>query len=253
MSDRLDPALFAEGPARDARFVVVERWAACRNLPPDHPQKDVEFLHRQMNEEVNSLEISARGLTDFKDADWELRLSMARQCADEARHVLAFRRLFEARGGRVGEYPVLNFQYRIVTRIGSLAGRLAVQNRSFEAEGLDAIRAGIDEARGRGDDAMAELYDGQLADEIGHVRYANEWVREATRRDPRNLLSIAAALTSAARAFQQVMGREGSNVTGYLVDRTTRLEAGFRPDEVEAAAEQVAALRVPKRAAAEGK
>ena len=28
-----------------------------------------------MNEEVNSLEISARNLADFPDADWELRLA----------------------------------------------------------------------------------------------------------------------------------------------------------------------------------
>jgi uncharacterized ferritin-like protein (DUF455 family) len=252
MSEALDPSLFAAEPARDDRFVVVERWAECRNLPADHARKDVEFLHRQMNEEMNGLEISARCLADFPDADWELRLAMARQCADESRHVLAFRRLCEARGGRVGEYPVLNFQYRIVTRIDSLAGRLAVQNRSFEAEGLDAIRAGVDEARRRGDEPMAELYEAQLADEIGHVRYANDWIREATRREPRNLLRVAAALTAAARAFVQVMGREGTQVTKYLVDPEVRLEAGFRPDEVQAAAEQVAAVRTARRSAPEG-
>lgn len=243
MSDALDPALFAGEPTRDPRFQVKERWIDCLNLPADDPKKDVEFLHRQMNEEVNGLEISARCLSDFPDADWDLRLLVARQCADEARHAVAFRRLFEARGGSVGEYPVLNFQYRIITRIDTLVGRLAVQNRSFEAEGLDAIRAGVDEARERGDGAMAELYEAQLADEIGHVRYANDWIRELTRREPRSLLRVAEALTAAARAFLEVMGSEGTNVTKYLVDSETRLEAGFRPEEVQAAAEQVAAMR----------
>ena len=37
MTDRkasaLDPALFADSPARDARFTVVERWAECANFP----------------------------------------------------------------------------------------------------------------------------------------------------------------------------------------------------------------------------
>jgi hypothetical protein len=49
----------------------------------------------------------------------------------------------------VGQYPVLNFQYRIITQFDSLAARLAIQNRSFEAGGLDAITVGIEEARAR--------------------------------------------------------------------------------------------------------
>src|SRR5262249_39567578 len=128
----LDPRLFAASPARETCFTVKERWIECANLPDDHPCKNVEFLHRQMNEEINSMEISGRCLADFPQADWELCLSIAHQCADEARHVEMFRQLFEKRGGQVGAYPVLNFQYRIITKIDNLIGRLAVQNRSFE-------------------------------------------------------------------------------------------------------------------------
>ena len=144
----------APGPARDPRFVVKDRWAECMNFPADDPRRAVEFLHRQMNEEVDSLEASARNLTDFPDADWQVRLWLARQCSDEARHARMFRDLLERRGGRVGEYPVLNFQYRIITRSDSLVGRLAVQNRSFEAGGIDAIAFGIDDARRQGDDEL---------------------------------------------------------------------------------------------------
>ncbi len=139
----LDPALFGPNPARDARFEVRDVRAEMANFSEDDPERTVEFLHRQMNEEVDGLEMSARNLTDFPDAAWGLRLAIARQCSDEARHVDMFRRCFEARGGRVGQYPVLNFQYRIITRIDSLIGRLAVQNRSFEAAGLDAIQQEI--------------------------------------------------------------------------------------------------------------
>ena len=147
MSAGLDPAVFGPPPARDDRFTVRERWTEMDNFPAEDPRHHLEFLHRQMNEEVNSLEISARNLADFPDADWELRLSMARQCWDEARHVVLFRRCLEARGGRVGEYPVLNFQYRIIAHLPDLAGRLALQNRSFEAAGIDAINDGLGEAK----------------------------------------------------------------------------------------------------------
>ena len=243
MSGALDPELFAEDPARDARFCVKELWKDCVNLDDGHPLKTVEFLHRQMNEEINGLECSARTLADFPEADWELRLALARQCADEARHVAIFRRALEARGGRVGAWPVLNFQYRIITRIDDLAGRLAVQNRSFEAEGIDAIGFGIGAARAKGDEALADLLDAQLADEITHVRFANHWIRELIRRDPRSALRIARALTNASRAFQQVSGPEGMKVVKYGVDPGGRLEAGFLIDEVKATAERVAAER----------
>jgi uncharacterized ferritin-like protein (DUF455 family) len=231
----LDPTLFAESPTRDDRFVVKDRWIECANLPSDHPLHQVEFFHRQMNEEINGLEISARNLSDFPEADWELRMWLARQCADEARHAAMFRRILRKRGGHVGQYPVLNFQYRIITKIDNLVGRLAIQNRSFEAGGIDAIAFGIEEAKKGADLELAEFYEAQLADEIVHVRFANDWIRVSNRKDPRSLLQMGAALTAASKAFFQVMGAEGTQGVGYPADGLGRLEAGFSPDEVKMA------------------
>ena len=140
---RLDPApLRREAPARDARFDVREVLAEMANRDADGTMT-LEFLHRQMNGGDQGLEMCARNLADFPDAPWELRMEIARQCWDEARHVVAFRRFYEQRGGQVGQFPVLNFQYRIIMRAAtSLVGRLAVQNRSFEAAGIDAIADG---------------------------------------------------------------------------------------------------------------
>lgn len=243
----LNPDLFAPAPARDARFTVKERWHECVNVPNGHPQKEPEFLHRQMNEEINGMEVSGRCLADFPEADWELSLSIARQCADEARHVEMFQKLFEKQGGYVGEYPVLNFQYQIITKIDSLIGRLAVQNRSFEAEGLDAIQFNLEATRTAGDGAMAALYEAQIADEIVHVRFANQWIREAVRTDPRNLLRMSAALTAAEKAFRDVMGTEGTQDIKYLANTEGRLEAGFLPEEVSRAATLTATRRASQQ------
>lgn len=226
-----------EGPARDVRFTVVDAWAECSNFPHGHPLREIEFFHRQMNEEVDGLECAASNLSDFPGADWRLRLSLARQCADEARHVRMFRRIFESRGGYVGQYPVLNFQFRIITRIRSLVGRLAVQNRSFEAGGLDAIRVGIDDARKRGDLELAELFEAQRDDEITHVRFANDWIRTITRDDPRAVLQIGSALSIASKEFLRVMGAEGMAGVSYPADLDGRQAAGFTPIEVSQAIE----------------
>lgn len=233
-----DGAVFAEAPARDDRFRVVERWSEMANLPDAHPEKPLEFLHRQMNEEANVMENAARSLAQFPDAEWAIRLWLARQCADEARHVEVYRRLLERRGGRVGQYPVMNFQYRILGTIDSLIGRLAVQNRTFEADGLDAAVFGAAEARAQGDDELADVYEAQSADEVLHVRFANEYIRRKIQEDGRNVLRMAAALTHGSRAFQAVFADGGTDVTKYGVAERERLEAGFAPDEVHVAVEQ---------------
>jgi hypothetical protein len=244
----LAPQMFGTGPARDERFTVRDRWAECANFPDGHPLKEVEFFHRQMNEEANGMENAAQSLADFPDADWGVRMSIARQCSDEARHVLMFRRIFERRGGRLGEYPVLNFQYRIIAKLVSLVERLSVQNRSFEAGGIDAVSFGIAEARAKGDHEVAELLEMQQADEITHVRFANEYVRDCIHVDPRATLRIARALTLASKAFMQVMGNEAIESVQYLVDERGRLEAGFDAQEVKVASTQASNRRAVSRA-----
>jgi uncharacterized ferritin-like protein (DUF455 family) len=243
----MEPGLSADGPARDGRFQVVERWNEMANLPDDHPEKPLEFLHRQMNEEANVLENAARSLVQFPDAEWEIRKWLARQCADEARHVEVYRRLLERRGGRVGQYPVMNFQYKILGTIDNLVGRLAVQNRTFEADGLDAAVFGAAEARQQGDEELAQVYESQSADEVLHVRFANEYIRRKIQEDGRNALRMAAALTRGSAAFQQVFAHGGTEVSKYGIAEQERLEAGFAPQEIAVAVEQAETRRQAAR------
>lgn len=224
--------MFGPGPAREPHVMVCDRWTQCVNLPEDHPERAVEFLHRQLNEETNVLENAARNLVDFPDADWEVRMWLARQCADEARHVLAYERLMLARGATVGQYPVMNFQFKLLGRIPTLAGRLAVQNRTFEADGLDAAVFGATEARRRGDDAMAEMLEAQVTDEIGHVRFANQWIKAAVAKTPGLVMDVARALALGSKGFHWVFAGGGSDQTKYDVAESERLQAGFDAAEV---------------------
>jgi uncharacterized ferritin-like protein (DUF455 family) len=131
----------------------------------------------------------------------------------------------------VGEFPVLNFQYRIITALGDLVGRLAVQNRSFEAAGMDAIQDGIGEAQASAQPDMVELLEAQLADEVQHVRYANEWVRRIVEREgPRATFALVRAVARADEAMRAVAG---DAVTVYPVAESLRREAGFSEDEIE--------------------
>ncbi|MCU1227519.1 MAG: hypothetical protein JWO97_403 [Acidobacteria bacterium] len=236
---QLDPKLFAEGPKRDSRFDVRDLWAEMQNFDASDPRLINEFLHRQMNEEINGMEISARNLADFPDAPWELRMSMARQCWDESRHIEAFRGCFERRGVEVGEYPVMNFQYRVITNIPSLIGRLAVQNRSFEAAGIDAIQNEVSEAaRREGRTDLDELFDGQLADEVQHVRYANVWVKKLMELGgAAAVFQMTKAVSLANEALKIIAG---DAATMYPVAEDVRREAGFTEDEIDVAKRLVA-------------
>lgn len=229
----LDPDLFGPGQARDDRFEVKDRWHEMVNYPEGTPEHRREFLHRQMNEEMNVMEQAAQSLVDFPDEPWEVRKALAGQCADEARHTLAYLRLMKQRGISVGEYPVLNFQFRVLQKIDTLVGRLAIVNRSFEADGLDAAVFGSHEAAVEGDQDFASLLDTQAADEITHVGLGLWWIRSEVKRDPRTLLRIASAMTHLTRAVEEVFPESGD--VAYGLAHEERLLAGFEPAEVEQA------------------
>jgi uncharacterized ferritin-like protein (DUF455 family) len=142
-----------------------------------------------------------------------------------------FRRAFERRGGSVGQYPVMSFQYRIIVAIGTLIGRLTVQNRSFEAGGIDAIEEAIAEANRAGESDLEVIFDAQLADEVMHVRFANAAIAQLKSRDPKHLLSMGAALTQAVKGFREVMGSEGTEGAHKAVSQA-RKEAGFSDAEI---------------------
>ena len=229
----LDPKLFGDNPVRDPRFDSKDRWHELPNYPHDNPLSVLEFLTRQMNEEINATEMAARNLVDFPDADWGLRMAIARQAADEARHAAAFRRLLEQRGGHLGQFPVINFQFRIMMMIPSLIGRLTVANRSFEAAGMDAIQDGIDSSRKKEDVEFTSLFDQQLADEMQHVRFANEWVKKIVDREgARAMMAMARAIAHANAAMKEIVG---DDVVFYQVDEGLRREAGFSDDEIHSA------------------
>lgn len=233
--DAPDPRLFADGPARDARFTVVEQWADCVNLPEDDPEHEIEFYHRQMNEELNVLENCARNLVEFPDVEWSLRKAMARHAADEARHTAAYQRLYEGRGGTIGRYPVMNFQYKILGRIDSLVGRFAVQNRTFEADGLDAVTKAIADAKAAGDREVQAMYEVQQADEVLHVKYANQWIQQKVAEDPEVVMDVVRSVSQALEGLAWVTARGGGDDTRYPMAVEERIEAGFSRTEAELA------------------
>src|SRR5262249_37748333 len=78
--------------------------------------------------------------------------------------------------------------------LDSLPARLAVQHRTFEAGSLDIENQAVPMLREMGHDGAAEMKDAVDADEIQHVRFANEWLRRLADARPRAVLPRAAAM-----------------------------------------------------------
>lgn len=211
-------------PAREPCFTVVQTDAEMQDWPDMSEISRRERLHRHMNNETGAMEIAARCLADFPDAPWDLRLSLARQTADEARHAtLLLRRLRELSGDK-GEFPVANFEWGVTLMIPDLPGRLAVQNRTFEAGLIDVLGTLRTRWREVGDDATADMLETILADEITHVRFANRWIKRMTEEDPRTLLKVAMAVRFLGRVNAQLAPKPGDeNAVGIAWTEERRL------------------------------
>ncbi len=218
---------FREEPARDDCFTVVRRDHDLHEYDPATEIGRRESVHRHMSNEITSLDIAADCLAEFPDAPWELRLELARQCWDESRHVAALNRRLEQMGGRTGDFPISTFEWSVTCAIDNLPGRLASQNRTFEAGAMDVVGDHIRQWRDFGDWETADVLEAILADEIQHVRFANRWIKKMAETDRRVLLRIAAAVSYLALANRALAPTpEERNAVGVpLADFASRVPA----------------------------
>lgn len=202
-----------EEPARDACFKVVRRETEMQEHDGFGDVARREMIHRHMSNEITSLDIAAQCLVDFPDVPWGLRMELARQCWDETRHVRAlYRRLLEM-GGYKGEFPISAFEWSLTCAIDNLVGRLATQNRTFEAGAMDVVAGLIANIRQAGDHVTADVLDGILADEVQHVRFANRWIKKLASEDRRVLMKVAQAIRFLAEANARLVAQEGDRST----------------------------------------
>jgi Protein of unknown function (DUF455) len=202
MTERIDaPTIFVRGvrlradPARESCFDVVHLYSELWRAIDMSPQSQREKLHREYNTEVQGMEIAAQSLVDFPDAPWDLRMEIARQCWDESRHARLYNRRLTEKGGFKGEFPIANHEWTVTCSFQTLVARLAIQNRTFESGSMDSMHKAIKVWNDSGDEATAELTDAILADEVQHVRYANQWLKRLGNKDPKVVLQVAAAVS----------------------------------------------------------
>ena len=204
-------------PAREACFTVVYRDADMHEHDDRSEAARRENLHRHMTNEMVSLEIAAACIHEFPDAPWELRMSLARQCWDESRHIRVLYRRLRELGGFKGEFPISTLEWNVTCALDNLIGRLATQNRTLEAGAMDVVGILARNVRQSGDGETADILEGILADEVQHVRFANRWIKRLVSEDRRQLMKVASAVRFLMEANAQFQIREGGEVNAIGV------------------------------------
>jgi len=182
--------------------------------------------------ELQALEGAGRSLWDFPEAPWEFKMNMARQCWDEARHVQIYEKLLEHVGGEVGMFPESTFLFECACA-DDPALRVAGVNRGLEGLACDVFRDMIRYAEEIGDETMRQAIDYVLADELTHVRFGSEWVKEFTRGDPERLERAQNFRRQVDKQFSFGGARSDREDASIPIAWEDRKEAGFTDEELK--------------------
>jgi uncharacterized ferritin-like protein (DUF455 family) len=186
--------------------------------------------------ELQALEGAGRSLWDFPDAPWEFKMNMARQCWDEARHVQIYEKLLHHVGGEPGMFPESTFLFECACA-DDPALRVAGVNRGLEGLACDVFRDMIRYAEQSGDEIMRQAVDYVLADELTHVRFGSEWVREFTRDDPERFRRAQEFRKQVDKQFSFGGSRSDREDAAIPIAWEDRREAGFTEEELHELAE----------------
>src|SRR3954449_9829040 len=134
-------------------------------------------FHQLLYGEVETTDRMGKMLAEFPDLPWEMRVELAHQMWDEARHIEIVAKVVEDElGGDLGYGPWSLLWWWMQNEEDPLR-RLTVTNCWAERNLMRTLTEWRREADRRGLDRIADLCDYLQADERMHVRLATDWIR----------------------------------------------------------------------------
>jgi uncharacterized ferritin-like protein (DUF455 family) len=212
-------------------FGLITLNEALDPKDPVAPTRLMLRMHGIFVGELQALEGAGRSLWDFPDAPWEFKMNMARQCWDETRHVQVYEKLLEHVGGYAGMFPESTFLFECACS-DDPALRVAGVNRGLEGLACDVFRDMIRYAEKTGDEKMKQAVDYVLADELTHVRFGSEWVKEFTKDDPERFARAQEFRRQVDKQFSFGGSRSDREDAAIPIAWEDRKEAGFTDEEL---------------------
>ena len=205
---------------------------------PDFPDGSRALMHGIFVGEIQALEGAGRTCWDFDtgpgpdEVPFEMKLDMARQCWDEARHVEISVKLSGHMGTEIGEFAEQTMLYEAACNADPVL-RLTGVNRALEGLAIDVFNAMRDVGQFTGDPVLEFCEDWMLADEVTHVKMGSDWLRRLTVNDkPRQQAALDFQRT-VDKLFSFGGLRGESEDSPIHLARKFRSLAGFSEEEIK--------------------
>lgn len=172
---------FYEGPGRPANLEIATREERLKFPHPSNfgdPQMAIRALHAFANHELMALELMAWALLAFPEAPAAFRAGLIRLIADEQRHLRYYVDRIAAKGAEFGDLPVNDHFWRCAPALTSPLKWVCAMNLTFEQANLDHAPFFARSFRRVDDEDTAQVLDQIFADEIHHVGFGAQWLRE---------------------------------------------------------------------------
>jgi len=203
----------------------------------DAPDNARALMHGIFVGEIQALEGAGRTCWDFdtgtgrEEAPFELKLDMARQCWDEARHVEISCKLSDHMGSDIGEFSEQTMLYEAACNADPVL-RLTGVNRALEGLAIDVFNTMKGFGEATGDPILHFCEDWMLADEVTHVKMGSDWLRRLTAKDPERQKAALDFQRTVDKLFSFGGFRGEEEENPIHLARTFRSLAGFSDEEI---------------------
>ena len=230
---RIEDAIFDPRNANSGR-----QDNAFKAKDPDSPDAARQLMHGIFVGEIQALEGAGRTCYDFEvgkgreDVPFELKLDMARQCWDEARHVEISIKLTEHMGTQIGEFAEQTLLFEAACNADPVL-RLTGVNRALEGLAIDVFNTMRDFGSETSDPVLFFCEDWMLADEVTHVKMGSDWLRRITANDKERQQQALDFQRTVDKLFSFGGFRGESEENPIHLARKFRGMAGFTEGEIE--------------------
>jgi len=201
------------------------------------------LMHGIFVGEIQALEGAGRTCHDFDTATggkeprpdavpFALKMDMARQAWDEARHVEISVMLSDWMGTEIGQYAENTVLFEAACSTDPVL-RLAGVNRALEGLAIDVFTTMKEFGDLAGDPFLEFCEDWMLADEVTHVKMGSDWLRRVTENDPERRKKALEFQSVVDKLFSYGGTRSDSEESPIGLARRFRELAGFTETEVD--------------------
>ena len=224
----------------DPRQANVERGSRRTGFEldnPDFPDAARGLMHGIFVGEIQALEGAGRTCYDFDtgtgrdEVPFAMKLDMARQCWDEARHVEISVKLTEHMGSEIGEFAEQTILFEAACNADPVL-RLTGVNRALEGLAIDVFNTMRDYGEATTDPVLYFCEDWMLADEVTHVKMGSDWLRRLTEDDTERRQQALEFQRTVDKLFSFGGFRGESEENPVHLARKFRTLAGFSEDEI---------------------